>query len=205
MFKKLPTYLHAVTPPRPPLLQWLETYAAEQGFPIIGPLVGRFLFQVTRMIKARRILELGSGFGYSAFWFSLATGAGGDIILTDTDRENKRQALQYFRQAQLASRFDFRVGDALRILRCLEGPFDIILKDIDKEAYPDTIDPVADRLRRGGLFMTDNIIWSGRVTDKRPDAATRAIVEFTRRLYRDPRFFTTILPLRDGIALALRQ
>jgi len=204
MFEKIHKYLHEVTPPRPRILQEMEAYAAKHGFPIIGPLVGRLLYQLTFLTKAERIMELGSGFGYSAYWFALAAGRKGRIIMTDSDMENKRLALRYFKQAGLQSQFDFRVGDALDVLQRSDGPFDIILNDIDKDDYPNTIDPVADRLRRGGLFITDNLIWSGKVCSKRHDKTTTAIVEFTERLYHDPRFFNTILPLRDGVAIAVR-
>ncbi len=205
MFKKIHRYLHEVTPPRPPALREMEAYALENGFPIIGPLVGRFLYQMVTIAKARRIMELGSGFGYSAYWLSMAAGRRGHITLTDTDGNNRRRALKYFRQGKLLSQFDFRVGDALRILRRHSGPFDIVFNDIDKDDYPATIDLVADRLRRGGLFITDNVIWSGQVCLRRPDSRTRAIIRFTRQLYQDPRFFTTVLPIRDGIAVAVKQ
>ncbi len=204
MFEKIHKYLHEVTPPRPRVLLDMEAYAAKHGFPIIGPLVGRLLYQLTVITKAQRIMELGSGFGYSAYWFALAAGHKGHIIMTDSDKENKRLALRYFKQAGLQSQFDFKVGDALTVLQRFDGPFDIILNDIDKEGYPKTIDPVAARLRRGGLFITDNLIWSGKVCNKRHDKTTGAIVEFTQKLYHDPRFFTTILPLRDGVAIAVR-
>lgn len=204
MFERVHKYLHQVTPPRPEVLREMEAYAAEHRFPIIGPLVGRFLYQLTMITKAKRIMELGSGFGYSAYWFSLAAGSKGHITMTDTDRKNKRLALNYFKRAGLRSRFDYHVGDALQVLQRTDGQFDIILNDINKKDYPKTIDAVAARLRRGGLFISDNLIWSGKVCSKRPDRTTRAIVEFTEKLYNDPRFFTTIIPLRDGVGVAVR-
>jgi caffeoyl-CoA O-methyltransferase len=204
MFQEIHDYLHRVTPPRPPVLQEMEAYAADHGFPIIGPLVGRFLYQLAHITRAKRIMELGSGFGYSAFWFSLAIGSKGHITMTDGDKNNRRRALDYFERAGLKSRFDFRVGDAVRVLQRSPGPFDIILNDIDKEDYPSTIDPVAAKLKKGGLFITDNLIWSGRVMDTKPDRTTRAVVEFTQRLYADDRFFTSIIPLRDGLAVAVK-
>jgi len=205
MFETIHNYLHKVTPERPTILKQMETYAIEHGFPIIGPLVGRLLYQLTMITKAKKIIELGSGFGYSAYWFSLASGSKGHITMTDTDKRNKRLALSYFKRAGLQSKFDFHVNDALKVLQKSSGPFDIILNDINKEDYPKTIDLVANRLKRGGLFITDNLIWSGKVCKKRPDKTTKAIVEFTEKLYRDPRFFTTILPLRDGVGLSIRQ
>ena len=204
MFKKIHTYLRKVTPERPPVLAEMESYAGKNGFPIIGPLVGRFLYQMATLTKARNILELGSGYGYSAYWFSLAMGKRGKIVMTDGDKRNKIMAMDYLGRAELKSEFDFRVGNAINIARRLKGPFDIILNDIDKEGYPDTIESAARLLREGGLFITDNVIWSGKVCDRNQDRTTRKIVEFTDKLYRDSRFFTTILPIRDGISVATR-
>ncbi|HUV31622.1 MAG TPA: O-methyltransferase [Acidobacteriota bacterium] len=204
MFDRIHAYLSEITPERPPVLREMEQRAAEDGFPIVGPLVGRFLYQMVLVIKARRILELGSGFGYSACWFSLAARSKGEITLTDLDAANKRLAFSYFKQAGLQSHFDFRVGNALNIARRLSGQYDILLNDINKEDYPKTLDLAARLLRRGGLFITDNMIWSGRVLAANPDKASRAIVEFTRSLYQDGRFFTTVLPIRDGLGVAVR-
>jgi predicted O-methyltransferase YrrM len=204
MLQEINEYLHQVIPERHPVLKEMEAYAADHGFPIIGPLVGRFLYQMTLVTKAKRILELGSGFGYSAFWFSLAAGSKGRITMTDGDRNNKRLAFRYFKEAGLQSQFDFRVGDALRTAKKVDGPFDIILNDIDKEDYPSTIDLAATRLKKGGLFITDNLIWGGKVTGTNQDKTTKAIVEFTRMLYGDSRFFTTIMPIRDGISISVR-
>jgi predicted O-methyltransferase YrrM len=201
---KVSTYLHKATPERPPVLREMENYAREHKFPIIGPLVGRFLYQMALAIKARRILELGSGFGYSAYWFSLAAKSKGVITMIDGDKGNKRTAFDFFKRAGLQSQFDYHVGDALKTAAKLPGPFDIILNDIDKHEYPRTIDLAASRLKKGGLFITDNILWSGRVCDKKRDDTTEAIVEFTRALYQDSRFFTTVLPLRDGVSLSIR-
>ena len=160
--------------------------------------------QMAILTNARRILELGSGYGYSAFWFSMAVRSKGTIVMTDTRRANKRLAFSYFKRAGLQSQFDFKIGDALKLARKLHGPFDIIFNDIDKAEYPKTIDLVASRLKKGGLFITDNLIWSGRVLEKKRDRTTEAIVEFTRLLYQDSRFFTTVLPIRDGISLSIR-
>ncbi len=204
MFRKIHQYLEAVTPDRPPVLREMEEYAAEHDFPIAGPLVGRFLYQMVITIKAKRVCELGSGFGYSAYWFSLAMRSRGSILMIDSDKRNKRRAFDYFKRAGLESQIEFRVGDALKILKKTTGLFDIVFNDIDKNGYPETIDAVAPRLKKNGLFITDNLIWSGRVCDKNPDKTTKAIKEFTQRLYQDSRFFTTILPIRDGVSLAVR-
>ena len=197
-------YLMQVTPEREAIVREMEAYAATEGFPIVGPLVGRLLFQMARAIGANKVLELGSGFGYSAWWLARAIGDRGYITMTDNSEDNRRLALDYLKRGGIRTGIDYRVGDALRILSQLDTEYDFILNDIDKDRYPDTIDPVAERLRPGGLFVTDNLLWSGRVCEEPKDEATLGVVEFTRRLYSDPRFFTTILPLRDGLAMAIR-
>jgi len=204
MFEEMQKYLAKVTPSRSPILKEMEEHAKRHGFPIIGPLVGRLLYQLAVITNAKRILELGSGYGYSAFWFSMAAGSRGRLTLTDSNPDNKKMALNYFKRAGLRSRFDFKIGDSLDVIKKMDGPFDIILNDIDKQDYPKTINLVAPRLKKGGLFITDNMIWGGDVYRKNPDAATKGIIEFTDKLYKDKRFFTTIMPIRDGVALALR-
>jgi predicted O-methyltransferase YrrM len=203
-YTKVQEYLHKGIPKRTPVLAEMERYAAKHNFPIIGPLAGRLLHQLALTIKAKRILELGSGYGYSAIWFAMATGKDGKFVLTDTDEANKKRALACFKKAGIKSKMDFHVADALSVARVQTGKFDVILNDIDKQDYPKTIEPAARLLRQGGLFITDNILWSGRVYTKPQDTPTREIVRFTRLLMSDKRFFTTIIPIRDGIAVAIR-
>lgn len=205
-FADIDAYLHRLTPKRDAVLTAMERYARRHGFPIIGPLVGRFLYQMAVVSGAGRILELGSGFGYSAYWFALATGARGHITMTDGDERHRDRALQYFEQGGLQARFSYLVGDALESAARLTGPYDIILNDIDKHDYPRTLNVAARLLRPGGLFITDNIIWSGRVLDRAArDRDTRGVRQFIRRLYADRRFFATVVPIRDGIAVAVKR
>lgn len=204
MYQEVHNYLEQVIPERPTVLREMEKFAKENDFPIVGPLIGRYLFQAATIIKARKILELGSGFGYSAFWFSLAVKGKGHIVMTDTDKQNKKLAFDFFKRAGLQSQFEFKIGDALRTVKKIDATFDIILNDIDKINYVQTIDLAAQKLRRGGLFITDNLIWSGKVYDKNPDDTTKAIIDFTKRLYADSRFYTTVLPIRDGLSVSVR-
>lgn len=204
-FKDIDAYLHRATPKRDETLREMEGYAKKNGFPIIGPLVGRFLYQLALLTNAKNILELGSGYGYSAYWFSKAMGRNGRILMTDASEENRERAMEYFRRGRLKSKFDYRLGDAIETASTIRGKFDIVLNDIDKQDYPATIDVAHRLLKKGGVFVTDNIIWSGRVYDKSVrDKATKGIRTFTRRLYKDERFFTTIMPVRDGISVAVK-
>jgi predicted O-methyltransferase YrrM len=128
----------------------------------------------------------------------------GKIYLTDHKEENRQMAMKHFEQAGQADKIEFLVGDALEIFEKYTGPFDIIVNDIDKQGYPDSIEPVKQRLKTGGLFITDNILWSGRIFDREPDQSTARILEFTKRLYKDPDFMTSIIPIRDGITVAVK-
>src|SRR6267154_2083902 len=139
-------------------------------------------------------------------WTIISTPCCGRVIYTDGDAQNAERARGYFGRAGVANRIDIRIGDALELLSEQKQEFDIIFLDVDKEDYPRAFRLVAPRLRKGGLFITDNVLWSGRVTHKNPsDARTKAIQEFNHLLYKSPDFFTTILPIRDGLAVALKK
>ena len=196
MFEEVHKHLLKVTPERPQVLREMENYAEEIDFPIVGPLVGRLLYQLTILTKARKILELGSGYGYSAFWFSMASG--------DNNSKNKKLAMDFFKRAGLRSHFDYKVGDSLKIAKRLSGPFDIIFNDVAKKDYPPTIDLAAPLLRKGGLFITDNLLVEGKVYARSTEKSPKAVKEFTESLYKDSRFFTTIMPLRDGVSIAVK-
>jgi caffeoyl-CoA O-methyltransferase len=201
---KIEKYLIDLLPERDEALAEMEALAAKTGFPIIGPLVGRLLAQLTILSGARRILELGSGFGYSAYWFAKAVGGDGKVICTDADPKNRERALGFFKQSGVLEKVDFRVGNALKIIEQLQGDFDIILNDIDKEEYPEAFRKVVPRLKKGGLLITDNVIRSGRVVEENPDASTEAIMEFNRLIYSTNELWTTIIPLRDGVSVSLK-
>ena len=198
-------YLLSLLPPRDSVLQEMEAQAVQRDIPIVGPAVGRVLFQYARLINARKVFELGSAIGYSTLWWAHAVGEGGEVFYTDGDPKKAGEASGYFRRAGVADRIHIGVGDALEQLAVRQREFDIIFNDVDKEYYPRVLDLVPSHLRRGGLFITDNVLWSGRVTQAdSQDKATRAIQEFNQRLYAMKEFFTTIVPLRDGLAVAVK-
>jgi caffeoyl-CoA O-methyltransferase len=199
-------YLYSMLPQRDPVLAEMEDYATEHKIPIVGPAVARVLQQLAMMINARKVFELGSAIGYSTIWWAQAVGDQGRVIYTDGDTKNAERARGYFARAGVSSRITLHTGDALEFLSEQKQEFDIIFNDVDKEDYPRVLRLVAPRLRKGGLFITDNVLWSGRVAEKNvTDARTKAILEFNRKLYDAPEFYTTILPLRDGLAVALKK
>jgi len=199
-------YLYSMLPKRDEVLAEMEEYAGKHDVPIVGPAVARVLQQLAMTINAKTVFELGSAIGYSTIWWARAVGEKGRVIYTDGDPKNAERARGYFDRAGVKDRITLHTGDALEFLSEQKEEFDIIFNDVDKEDYPRVLRLVAPRLRRGGLFVTDNVLWSGRVAEKNPkEGPTKAIIEFNRRLYESGDFFTTILPIRDGLAVALKK
>jgi predicted O-methyltransferase YrrM len=198
-------YLYSMLPKRDEVLAEMEDYATEHKIPIVGPAVARVLQQLAMAINARTVFELGSAIGYSTIWWARAVGESGRVIYTDGDSKNAGRARAYFARAEVSKQITVHVGDALEFLSEQKQEFDIIFNDVDKEDYPRVLRLVATRLRKGGLFITDNALWSGRVAEKNPDATTKSILEFNRKLYDTKEFYTTILPIRDGLAVALKK
>jgi predicted O-methyltransferase YrrM len=199
-------YLYSMLPRRDEVLSEMEDYATRHDIPIVGPAVARVLQQLALAINAKTVFELGSAIGYSTIWWAQAVGEKGRVIYTDGDANNAERARGYFDRAGVSNRITLHTGDALEVLSEQKEQYDIIFNDVDKEDYPRVLRLVSPRLRKGGWFITDNVLWSGRVAEKNPkEAITKAILEFNRLLYDSADFFTTILPIRDGLAVALKK
>jgi predicted O-methyltransferase YrrM len=200
-------YLRRLYDDGDPVRKEMEALAEKRRFPIVGPLVGRHLELLTRAIGAKRVFELGSGYGYSALHFARAVGEGGVVHCTELDEENVRLAQGFLTRAGVWGRVTYHREEATAALRRVGGTWDIVYNDIDKDGYPATVDLAYAHLRPGGLFITDNVLWSGRVLEGEDDGspATRGVKEFTRRLMAHPGFLTAIDPTRDGVAVALRR
>ncbi|MBI4443009.1 MAG: O-methyltransferase [Acidobacteria bacterium] len=194
-------YVHSLLPPRDAVLAEMEQVAEQRGIPIIGPVVGRILYQLVRLVRAKTVFEMGSAIGYSTIWMARAAGEGSTVYYTDGDPENARQAEKFMERAGVRSRVQILTGDALELLDQTPGTFDVIFNDVDKEQYPQIFRKAVPRLRKGGLLIADNVLWSGRVTQPPEDEATRGIVQFNRLIYSSKELFTTILPVRDGFAV----
>lgn len=205
-------YLYAMLPPRDDVLVEMEQKAMERHVPIVGPVVGRLFHLLAQMIDAKTVFELGSAFGYSSIWWARAVGEGGRVHYTDGSPQNAQEARGYFERAGVTQRVEVHVGDALELLSEQKHKFDIIFCDIDKEDYPRALRMAKNFVRPGGLFVADNVLWSGRVVyaagnpgvRTEPQHHTKQIVEFNRALYESREFYTVILPVRDGVAVARR-
>lgn len=199
-------YLYSMLPKRDEVLAEMEDYASQHNIPIVGPAVARVLQQLALIIDAKSVFELGSAIGYSTVWWAQAVGEKGRVVYTDGDPKNTERARRYFDRAGVTDRISLHTGDALEFLSEQKEQYDIIFNDVDKEDYPRVLRLVSPRLRKGGLFITDNVLWSGRVAEKNPkEPRTKAILEFNRLLYNSGDFYTTILPIRDGLAVALKK
>jgi predicted O-methyltransferase YrrM len=198
-------YLYDLLPQsEPAVLREMEAQAKQRNIPVVGPAVARLLYLLAQISGAKRIFEAGSAIGYSTIWWALAIGESGRVTYTDGDPKNADEAKGYFQKAGVSNRIDVRVGDALEILSEEKpGSFDIIFNDVDKEDYPRVFRLAVPRLKSGGLFITDNVLWSGRVADtKNSEPTTKAIREFNELLYGSKELFASIIPLRDGVAVA---
>lgn len=202
-------YLLGLIADRHPVIQEMEAQAREHGFPIIGPLVGRLVYQQALMIGAKRIMELGSGFGYSAAWFTQIPDA--QVICTDGSPDNVSMAEDYLTRLGVWDRVDYRLGRAQDHLKQESGPFDIIFCDIDKEQYPEALGLAVPKLRKGGLLIFDNVLWSGYAWAELPDDApeyrkrmTPGVREVNKGFFSHPELLPVIVPIRDGVAISLK-
>lgn len=191
-----------------PVLDEMEQHALRVEFPIVGRTVGRLLEQQARAVRARRVFEIGSGFGYSAYWFALAVGEGGEVHCTDQDPENAGKAKELLTHAGVWDRVTFHVGEASEVLAEVDGDFDVILCDADKPRYPEHWRNASDRIRVGGLYLADNTLWYGRAAtgEPTPDRPgwTEGIREHNRLVFGDSRYVSSLVPIRDGVLIALR-
>ena len=201
-------YLGTLVPPRGGELGTMEADAAASHIPIIGPVAGHLCYQLARMVGARRVFELGSGFGYSTAWFARAVveNGGGEVFHVVWDKELSRRARGHLAELGFDEVVRYHVGEAVATLRDTGGLFDVIFNDIDKDGYPASLPVIAEKLRPGGVLIVDNALWHGRVLDHH-DASpgTAGVRELTRMLAADPGWITSLVPIRDGLLVALRR
>jgi len=196
-------YVYGLIPDRDPVIAEIEDYAASNRVPIIGPAVARLLTLLVQVSGTTRIFEMGSAIGYSTIWLARAAGPKAEVFYTDGDPEKAKRAQDYFRRAGVGKRIRVQTGDAIALMKKAPGKFDFIFNDIDKHQYPDAMEAALPRLRSGGLFVTDNTLWSGKAarTAAKDDANTLGIQEFNKRSYESKDLFTVLIPLRDGVTV----
>jgi caffeoyl-CoA O-methyltransferase len=200
-------YLNQLARHGDPVLTRLEAEAQAERFPIVGPPAGRFCYMVTRMLGARRVFELGSGFGYSTIWFAKAVrdNGGGEVYHTVWDEGLSARARRNVEEAGLSGVVRFHMGEAVAALRETPGPFDVIFNDIDKQGYPGSIPLIKERLRPGGVLIIDNMLWHGAIFDANDHSPmTEGVREVTRLIHTDPDWAPSLVPIRDGLIAACK-
>ncbi|RPJ52042.1 MAG: O-methyltransferase [Chloroflexi bacterium] len=208
LIDQLEEYLNGLVPARPAEMQAMERYARETNFPIVGPASGAFCYLIARMVGARRVFELGSGYGYSTAWFARAVveNGGGTVHHVVWNEELSQRARQHLAKLGYNGTVQYRVSEAVQALKETEGPFDLIFNDIDKHAYPSSLPVIYEKLRPGGVLIVDNLLWHGQVMD--PDdhqRDTEAIREFTRLITTSPEWVTSLVPIRDGLMVGYKK
>ena len=201
------TYLDKLVPDRPAELLDMERIAESTNFPIIGPASGHLCYLVARMIGARRVFELGSGYGYSTAWFARAVreNGGGEVHHVVWDEDLSKRARKHLERLGYSDLVRYHVAEAVETLRAADGPFDLIFNDINKRDYPASVDVILPKLRRGGALIIDNLLWSGRIldpADQSPD--TEGVRAVTRKIMESPDWIASIVPVRDGVLVAYR-
>ena len=206
-FHQINAYLETLVPERPAEMQAMEAYAEQKHFPIIGPVCGYLCYQIARMLQARAVFEMGSGFGYSTAWFARAVveNGGGKVHHVVWDGKLSQDARQHLDKLGYSGLMEFHVAEAIETLSQMPGPFDLIFNDIDKECYPDSLPLIREKLRPGGVLIVDNLLWHGQVLDANDhDPTTEGVRELTRLLTTDPAWVSSLIPIRDGMLMALR-
>jgi predicted O-methyltransferase YrrM len=208
----LPPYLHeyldSLVPPRPPEMQKMEEYAHQHDFPIIGPACGHLCYQLARTIGARQVFELGSGYGYSTAFFAKAVieNGGGAVHHVVWDQPLSDRARRHLAALGYDGVVTYHVAEAIETLRQTDGPFDLIFNDIDKHAYPESLDVIEGKLRPGGVLVIDNMLWSGQIFDANDTSRdTEGVREFTRRITTSAKWISSLVPIRDGLIVATKR
>lgn len=203
-------YLAQLNTAGDPVLDAIAAGNVTRGLPLVDAEVGALLRVLATAIGATRILEIGTAIGYSGIWLARALPAGGMLVTMEFDEERAREARDNFARAGVADRVSVVVGDAQLKIAKVSGPFDLIFQDGDKTLYTPLLDRLVALLRPGGLLITDNVLWGGKVVPgfatgaHEDDVDTRAIAEYNRRVAAHPHLLTSIIPLRDGVSISVK-
>ena len=204
VFDKIEAYIDGLANRGDAALESVEEQGRREDWPIVGAAEGSLLHVLARSIRARKILELGTAIGYSGTWLARALPSDGELLTVEWDPKTAAIARENFEKTGVSKRVKIEVGSALEVVPRLDGPFDFVFNDIDKTHYLDVLPHCISKLRPGGLLVTDNVLWSGRVAKARRTKEAQGIHEYNRKLASDPRFVAVIVPLRDGVSIALK-
>lgn len=184
------------------ILEQMEKYAKDNQFPIVEREVGVFLYLITKLKKPKLIVEVGSGYGYSGYWFAKAVEEG-KVVLTDYQEKNINMAKEFLSKADLIDKIEFKVGDGIKIAQEYEN-IDILFLDLEKARYVDAIKSLEKHLNNSAIVIADNVLWYGEVIKDNIDPKTEAIKEFNRYMFESGNFISNIVPIRDGVLMAIK-
>jgi len=202
VYEEIDNYIDGLANRGDAALMAVEKQGLDEGWPIVGAAEGSLLHILARSVRAKRILELGTAIGYSGTWLARALADGGELVTVEHDPKTAALAQKNFERTGVSSKVRIVVGTAERALREVKGLFDFIFNDIDKVGYPAVLEPCIERVRLGGLLVTDNVLWHGDVSRKDRSPEVTAIRTYNERLSKDPRMIASVVPLRDGISIA---
>ena len=203
-------YLAELNTAGDPVLDAIAAGNVTRGLPLVDAEVGALLRVLATAIGATRMLEIGTAIGYSGIWLARALPAGGMLVTMEFNEERAREARENFARAGVSDRVSVVTGDAQLKIAKVSGPFDLIFQDGDKQLYTPLLDRLVALLRPGGLLVTDNVLWDGKVVPgfathaHEDDVDTRAIAEYNRRVAAHPHLLTSIIPLRDGVSISVK-
>ena len=204
-------YLASLNRVSDPVLQDIAREGQDRNLPLVDAEVGALLRVLAIAVRASRILEIGTAIGYSGIWMAGALSEGGMLLTMEVDDERVREARDNFRRAGLSERVSVISGNARLLLAKVSGPFDLIFQDGDKLMYGPMLDRLVDLLRPGGLLVTDNVLWDGDVVPgfgahKHSNPAdAEAIAAYNEQIHHHPSLITSIVPLRDGVAISVKR
>lgn len=204
-------YLARLNRQSDPVLDAMARSGAERDLPLVDAEVGALLRVLAAAAGATRMLEIGTAIGYSSIWLAGALPPNGTLLTMEMNPDRAREAREHIARAGLADRVMVMVGDAQLLVAKVAGPFDLIFQDGDKRLYAPMLDRLVDLLRPGGLLITDNVLWDGEVvpgfteSPARSADDTRAIAAYNERINAHPLLRTATVPLRDGVAIAVKR
>ncbi len=208
--KELDDYVVKHSQDEPKLLQQLnrETYQKIlQPRMLCGHFQGRILSMISKLVNPKNILEIGTYTGYSALCLAEGIKADGELHTIDIDEELYEFQRKYFDKSEFGHQIYQHLGNALEIIPKLDITFDLVFIDADKENYSNYFNCVIDKLNAGGIILSDNVLWSGKVIEalQPNDTSTKALIEYNTLLKNDNRVETVMLPIRDGLTISRKK
>lgn len=205
---KIGQYAEAHTSPESDVLKalvrdtHLKTLAPRM---LSGHLQGRFLSLIAKLMQPRRILEIGTFTGYSALCLTEGVAEGGLLYALEGNDELKYIIEKYIAASGFQEKIKLLIGNALEIIPNLDEVFDIVFIDAGKRDYPQYWDLVIDKTRSGGLIIADNVLWSGKIIEEKKNLDTQILDSFNKKVLADTRVECVLLPLRDGLMMAIKK